>query len=146
MAVMAAGMHAAGVLRAVLEVVALFDMKCIQVRAQADRTRTITRFQGANNAGDGQAAINYPAETEFAAQAAARVVGAENVLRDEPPIMAAEDFAWMLLEKQGSYVWIGNGPEHQGGCMLHNPGYDFNDRILPTGASYWVELTESWLR
>jgi amidohydrolase len=90
--------------------------------------------------------INYPKETEFAAQAAARVVGAENVLRDEPPVMGAEDFAWMLLEKPGSYVWIGNGPEHQDGCMLHSPGYDFNDSILPIGASYWMELAESWLQ
>lgn len=89
--------------------------------------------------------INHPAEAELAAQAAVRVLGAEKVLRNEPPVMGAEDFAWMLCEKPGSYVWIGNGPEHQGGCMLHNPGYDFNDRILPIGASYWVELAESWL-
>jgi amidohydrolase len=89
--------------------------------------------------------INHPVETEFSVQAAARVVGVDRVLRNEPPVMAAEDFAWMLLEKPGSYVWIGNDPQHQGGCMLHNPGYDFNDRILPIGASYWVELAESWL-
>jgi hippurate hydrolase len=76
---------------------------------------------------------------------AERVVGADNVLRDVRPVMGSEDFAWMLLEKPGSYVWIGNGPDHQGGCMLHNPGYDFNDRILPIGANYWVELAESWL-
>jgi hippurate hydrolase len=89
--------------------------------------------------------VNSPQETEFAAQAAARVVGKQNVLRDEPPVMGAEDFAWMLLKKAGAYVWIGNGPEHQGGCMLHNPSYDFNDRILPIGASYWVELAETQL-
>lgn len=89
--------------------------------------------------------VNHPKESEFAAQVAARVVGSHNVLQDEPPAMGAEDFAWMLLEKPGSYVWIGNGPEHQGGCMVHNPGYDFNDRILPIGASYWVELAESAL-
>jgi hippurate hydrolase len=89
--------------------------------------------------------LNHPEETRFAAAVAERVVGPENVLRDVPPVMGAEDFAWMLLEKRGSYVWIGNGPEHQGGCMLHNPGYDFNDRILPVGASYWVELAEAWL-
>jgi hippurate hydrolase len=89
--------------------------------------------------------VNHAKETEFAAEVAARVVGVHNVLRDEPPVMGAEDFAWMLLEKPGSYVWIGNGPEHQGGCMLHNSGYDFNDSILPIGASYWVELVESGL-
>jgi len=89
--------------------------------------------------------LNHPAETEFAAAAAERVVGADNVLRNVRPVMGSEDFAWMLLEKPGSYVWIGNGPEHRGGCMLHNPGYDFNDNILPIGASYWAELAESWL-
>jgi len=89
--------------------------------------------------------LNHPAETEFAAAVAERIVGPDNVLRNERPVMGSEDFAWMLLRKAGSYVWIGNGPEHQGGCMLHNPGYDFNDRILPIGASYWVELAESWL-
>ena len=89
--------------------------------------------------------VNYPAETEFAAAVAERVVGADNVLRNVRPVMGSEDFAWMLLKKRGSYVWIGNGPEHQGGCMLHNPGYDFNDNILPIGASYWAELAESWL-
>jgi amidohydrolase len=89
--------------------------------------------------------INHPDEAEFSAQVAARVVGVERVLRNEPPIMAAEDFAWMLLEKPGSYVWIGNDSGHQGGSMLHNPRYDFNDRILPVGASYWVELAESRL-
>jgi len=89
--------------------------------------------------------INHPEQTEFAAQVATGVVGPSNVLRDEPPVMGAEDFAWMLLEKPGSYVWIGNGPQHQGGSMLHNPTYDFNDRILPIGASYWVELAERWL-
>ena len=51
----------------------------------------------------------------------------------------------MLLEKPGSYVWIGNGGPHSTGAMLHNPNYDFNDRILPVGASYWVELAESRL-
>jgi hippurate hydrolase len=89
--------------------------------------------------------LNHLEQTEFAAQAAARVVGAENVLRNEPPIMGAEDFAWMLLKRPGSYVWIGNGTDEHGGCMLHNPRYDFNDRILPAGASYWVELAESEL-
>jgi hippurate hydrolase len=89
--------------------------------------------------------INHPDEAAFAAQVAARVVGVDNVLREEPAVMGAEDFGWMLLAQRGCYVWIGNGPEHQGGSMLHNPGYDFNDRILATGASFWVELAESWL-
>jgi hippurate hydrolase len=59
--------------------------------------------------------------------------------------MGAEDFAFMLQAKPGAYVWIGNGPG-EGGCMLHNPGYDFNDAILPLGATYWVRLAETFLR
>ena len=88
--------------------------------------------------------INTPAETEIAAAAAARVVGDANVRRDLAPVMGAEDFGWMLKEKPGCYVWIGNGDE-PGGCHVHNPNYDFNDEILPLGASYWVSLVEQIL-
>ena len=73
------------------------------------------------------------------------LVGAENVRTDLRPSMGAEDFAYMLKERPGCYVWIGNGPG-EGGCMLHNPHYDFNDEVLPLGASYWVRLTERLLR
>jgi amidohydrolase len=85
--------------------------------------------------------INSEAETERAAQAAAEVVGAENVIRNPTPSMGSEDFAFMLQKKPGSYIWIGNGPA-EGGCGLHNPHYDFNDEALPIGASYWVKLVE----
>jgi len=88
--------------------------------------------------------INAPAETEIAATAAATVVSGENVLRDLPPCMGAEDFSFMLERKPGCYIWIGNGPG-QGGCVLHNPHYDFNDEILSIGASYWVRLVEQSL-
>ena len=57
------------------------------------------------------------------------------------PSMGSEDFAYMLQEKPGSYIWIGNG-DGEGSCMIHNPGYDFNDKVLPIGATYWVELAE----
>lgn len=90
------------------------------------------------------AVINSEKETEIAAAAAARVVGAEAVDRDPVPSMAAEDFAFMLNEKPGCYLWIGNGPG-EGGCLLHNPRYDFNDDVLPIGASFWVRLVESCL-
>ncbi|MCW5751327.1 MAG: amidohydrolase, partial [Alphaproteobacteria bacterium] len=89
--------------------------------------------------------VNSAEETELAAQAAAEVVGAENVLRDLPPVMGAEDFGWMLKARPGSYVWIGNGAG-EGSCMVHNPRYDFNDRILPIGASYWARLAERILK
>src|SRR6185369_3552982 len=83
------------------------------------------------------ATINTGTETEMAADALADVVGNPNVLRDLQPTMGSEDFAFMLQAKPGCYVWIGNGPG-DGGCMLHNPAYDFNDEILPIGASYWA--------
>ena len=88
--------------------------------------------------------INAAAESEIAAAAAAEIVGADNVHADLNPKLASEDFAFMLEEKPGSYVWLGNGPG-DGGCLLHNPNYDFNDEILPIGASYWVRLVETCL-
>jgi hippurate hydrolase len=58
--------------------------------------------------------------------------------------MGSEDFAFLLREKPGCYIWLGNGPT-DGGCLLHNPHYDFNDDILTVGASYWARLVESAL-
>ena len=90
------------------------------------------------------ATVNSEAETEKAARAAAALVGEANVNRNPTPAMGSEDFAWMLLAKPGAYIWIGNG-DGEGSCMVHNPGYDFNDEILPLGASYWVTLVEQQL-
>ena len=90
--------------------------------------------------------INTPDETEIAHQAAAMVVGEENVRRDLQPTMGAEDFSWMLQARPGCYIWVGNGVGNEpGGCMVHNPNYDFNDEILSIGASYWVKLVEQEL-
>jgi amidohydrolase len=89
--------------------------------------------------------VNSAREAELCRNIAAALVGTENVRTDLPPSMGAEDFAYMLREKPGCYVWIGNGPG-EGGCTLHNPRYDFNDAVLPIGASYWVKLTEHVLR
>ncbi|PPE68975.1 amidohydrolase [Caldimonas thermodepolymerans] len=95
--------------------------------------------------------INHPAETEFARRVMAEVVGPENVLEFEPT-MGAEDFSYFLLEKPGAYFVIGNGDgDHRdsghgmGPCMLHNPSYDFNDELIPLGATLWVRLAERWL-
>ncbi|MFT5181830.1 MAG: amidohydrolase, partial [Alphaproteobacteria bacterium] len=88
--------------------------------------------------------INHPEETEMAALAAAVVVGDEHIDRHPVPSMGSEDFAYMLRERPGCYVWLGNGSA-EGGCMLHNPSYDFNDDILPVGASYWATLVEQLL-
>ncbi|WP_137920177.1 M20 aminoacylase family protein [Hydrogenophaga sp. 2FB] len=95
--------------------------------------------------------INHPAETAFVREVLAEIVGAEQVV-DQEPTMGAEDFAYMLQERPGCYAFIGNGDGahremgHGGGpCMLHNPSYDFNDDLLPLGATFWVRLAEKWL-
>ncbi len=85
--------------------------------------------------------FNAVAETELALQAAIAVVGESSVDRQPVPSMGSEDFAFMLQEKPGCYIWIGNGSS-ENSCLLHNPHYDFNDEILATGASYWVKLVE----
>ncbi|HIO93345.1 MAG TPA: amidohydrolase [Leucothrix mucor] len=91
------------------------------------------------------ATINTPKYAEYCAKAARALVGDNAVQRDMSPSMGAEDFSYMLNACQGAYIWIGNG-EGQGGCMLHNSQYDFNDDILPLGASYWVRLVSDILR
>lgn len=83
--------------------------------------------------------INTAAEAALCAEVAAALAGPDRVSTNERPSMGAEDFAYFLQRKPGCYVWIGNGPG-EGGCTLHNPNYDFNDEIIPTGAAYWVEL------
>jgi len=90
------------------------------------------------------ATVNSEKETEIAAQVATDLVGAEHVDLNPTPSMGGEDFSYMLNARPGSYIWIGNGeakPEE----MLHNPSYDFNDEIIPLGASYWSRLVETQL-
>lgn len=96
--------------------------------------------------------INHSIETEFAKAVMKEVLGEAGVLTEVEPTMGSEDFAFMLLEKPGCYVFIGNGDgAHRdvghglGPCNLHNPSYDFNDDLLPIGASYWVTLAERFL-
>ncbi len=89
--------------------------------------------------------INTAAEAQIAAEVATSIVGADRVIGDSRPIMASEDFGYMLQAKPGAYVLLGNGVEGIGGCSLHNPSYDFNDEILTTGADFWVELVQSQL-
>jgi len=96
--------------------------------------------------------VNHAAEAGFCADVLKSLVGDENVNQAVRPSMGAEDFSFMLREKPGCYVWIGNGhgdhrtPGHgEGPCMLHNSSYDFNDSLIPLGASYWVELARRWL-
>lgn len=88
--------------------------------------------------------VNSADEARYCAEVARGLFGDTQVHTDMQPTMGAEDFAFMLREKPGCYVWLGNGPG-EGGCMLHNPHYDFNDEIIPLGATYWVRLAERWL-
>lgn len=89
--------------------------------------------------------VNSATEAEICRAAAISVAGRDNVRTDLRPSMGAEDFSFILQEKPGCYVWLGNGLG-EGGCMLHNPHYDFNDDILPIGASYWARLVEQVLK
>lgn len=96
--------------------------------------------------------INHPAETAFAVEVMRDLVGADRVLTQIVPSMGAEDFAYMLEEVPGCYAWLGAGDgghraegHGAGPCMLHNDSYDFNDDIIPLGATYWVKLAERWL-
>lgn len=95
--------------------------------------------------------VNHKDETDFVRQVMSEVVGPENVI-DFEPTMGAEDFSYYLQEKPGAYFLIGNGDgTHRqvghglGPCMLHNPSYDFNDQLIPLGATLWVKLAQRWL-
>ena len=85
--------------------------------------------------------FNTEAETAMALKAAIAVAGNGCVNQQPTPCMGSEDFAFMLQEKPGCYIWIGNGSS-ENSCLLHNPHYDFNDEILPVGVAYWVKLVE----
>ena len=89
--------------------------------------------------------INDPEQTAFARQVAQDWLGEGQLIDDLRPFTASEDFAFILEKCPGSYLVIGNG-QGDNGCLLHNPGYDFNDACLPIGASYWVKLVEGFLR
>lgn len=97
--------------------------------------------------------VNHARETAFAVGVMQSVVGPENVDAHVEPSMTGEDFSFMMLEKPGCYVWIGNGEgQHresghaEGPCYLHNPSYDFNDELLPIGGTYWVRLAQQYLK
>jgi hippurate hydrolase len=90
--------------------------------------------------------VNTPAETAFARDIALELVGAEQVTLQGPAITGSEDFAFMLERVPGSYLLIGNGDgDSAGACMVHNPGYDFNDDNMALGAAYWVLLAQRFL-
>jgi hippurate hydrolase len=85
--------------------------------------------------------VNHDRETDFAASVASQIVGDKHVDTDLPPMMGAEDFSFMLNERPGAFIWIGNGDS----AGLHHPKYNFNDEVIPVGTSYWVKLVETAL-
>jgi len=85
--------------------------------------------------------VNHERETGFAADVAREIVGKDKVETNTPPRMAAEDFSFMLNERPGAFIFVGNGDS----APLHHPAYDFNDEVIPLGTSYWVRLAETAL-
>ncbi len=85
-------------------------------------------------------------ESENSAKAVVDLLGEDKIIRNPTPSMGAEDFSYMLQARPGCYVWLGIGPgKGEFGCMLHSSHYDFNDDVLPTGASYWATLVKNEL-
>ncbi len=86
--------------------------------------------------------VNHDRQTAFAADIAREIAGADKVDTDVAPVMGAEDFAFMLNERPGAFIFVGNGDS----AGLHHPRYDFNDETIPVGTSYWVRLAETALQ
>jgi hippurate hydrolase len=89
--------------------------------------------------------VNDAEMTAFAQDVARDWLGEDGLIDNLDPLTGSEDFSFLLEKCAGSYLIIGNG-DGEGGCMVHNPGYDFNDDCLATGAAYWVQLAEQFLR
>ena len=84
---------------------------------------------------------NHASQTKFCTEIARHIAGFDNVDTETPPVMGAEDFSFMLEERPGAFIFIGNGDT----AGLHHPAYDFNDAIIPAGISYWTHLAEARL-
>ena len=118
-----------------------------QGTAQAHGCTAVVEFKRAS-----PPVVNHAKEARFAAEVMREVVGDKAVNEHFPAVLGAEDFAHMLKAKPGCYAFIGNGfgdhrmPDHgPGPCIIHNTSFDFNDAIIPVGASYFVRLTQRWL-
>ena len=90
--------------------------------------------------------VNSKEHTAFATDVAMRLFGHDRVTPNGPALTASEDFAFMLEKVPGCYLFVGNGgPGSPGACMVHNPGYDFNDDLIEPGAAFWVKLVSEFL-
>ena len=98
-------------------------------------TATLTYFR------DYPVTKNHAEQTAFAAKVAGEIAGAEHVDLNVDPVMGAEDFSFMLEARPGAFIFVGNGDS----AGLHHPAYDFNDKAIPFGTSYWIRLVESAL-
>ncbi len=135
-------------------------IRCFSEQARDQVRATFTRIAGEVAAAFGAEAIvdikdGYPplvndaTEADFLADVATEIVGAENVERNGPRIMGSEDFSYMLQAVPGAFVMLGQGGGTSGSghssCEVHNPGYDFNDQVLPLGATLFARLVEKKL-
>ena len=125
--------------------------RCVRGAAEGNRRGHREHRRGAlpvrvsaRLSGPDQSRQDTEKEKELAVSSAAEVVGANQVERDMQPLMAAEDFAFMLKQRPGCYILIGNG-DGEGTCQVHNPNYDFNDEAIPFGVGYWAKLAERFL-
>jgi len=83
--------------------------------------------------------FNHADQTDFAVKVAKAVVGDDKVDAETPPLMGAEDFSYMLNQRPGCYIFVGNGDT----AACHHPAYDFDDSAIPAGTSYWAKLVET---
>ena len=131
--------------RGLAEVASAQNLNLARQRAKAEEHRQAIEVETAKDlAGRIRAltvTVNAPGQTDFAAQVARDVVGAERVDEDAPPSMGGEDFSFMLAARPGAYIFLGNGDSPE----LHTDTYDFNDDVIPVGATYWVRLAEKAL-
>ncbi len=115
----------------------------VQAQAQSYGLRADIAFRGGY-----PVLVNTPQETAFATQIALKLLGPDKVVTQTEALTGSEDFAFMLEEVPGSYLFIGNGDASTGGhgaCMVHNPGYDFDDSNIAVGAAYWLRLAQGFL-
>jgi len=113
------------------------------LQAQSHGVQATVDFQGGY-----PVLVNTRAETDFARQVALELLGPQAVTLQAEPLTGSEDFAFMLDEVPGCYLYIGNGDQASGGhgaCMVHNPNYDFDDANIPVGAAYWSLLAQRFL-